>query len=391
MGLVVGCQLTAPPPPRIPVVLATIRLELRDWGRQIAVNRRTGYVYFAQDSGFTILKDTKLMTQLLYPADDGPSHVAVEELNNLTYITNAYNDIIKIVQGDQLVATLETIGSNPQEVAVEPKSQLVYVVSSYRKRERGGTPIVEGNVMVIKQTEVITNLMLGRLLLTHVAADPIGGYIYTGGTGGVVVALKDLQEVMRYQVKYLGVDRPSVNAMDADLRTGDVYVLSSDGQLTRFRAGKVNAEARFWKQQRDSIRNVRVHPLTGDVYLVNWGTREVIVVRDMKEIARLPVGKGALQTAIDLVTGNVYVANYDQNSVTVINGTEVLATISVGRYPYGIGVNPTNGWVYVANLDDNTVSVLGYPSPNFTPPPPTKAPTAPTRAPTRAPTPKPYP
>jgi YVTN family beta-propeller protein len=387
MGLVVGCQLTAPPPPRIPVVLATIRLELRDWGRQFAVNRRTGYVYFAQDSGFTILKDTKLMTQLLYPADSGPSHIAVDEANDLAYITSAYSDTVRIVQGDKIIATLETIGSHPEEVTIEPKSQLVYVVSSYRKKVWGGAPIVEGNVMVLKQTEVITNLVLGRLLLTHVAADPIGGYIYTGGTGGVVVALKDLQEVMRYQAKYLGVDRPSVNAMDADPRTGDVYVLSSFGWLTRFRGGKFDAEANFEKKPQDTIRNVRVHPLTGDVYLVNWGAREVIVVRDMKEVARLPVGKGALQTAIDLVTGNVYVANYDQNSVTVINGTEVLATIPVGRYPYGIGVNPTNGWVYVANLDDNTVSVLGYPPPNFTPPAPTKTPTTPTRA----PTPRPYP
>jgi YVTN family beta-propeller protein len=395
-GAMVACQLTSlssPPAPRVPEVLATLNVDgIGSTGGYFATNARTGYVYITHAVRVTPIKGTEQL-KTIFTNTDSTSRLAVDEVSNRIYAINLYNDYVSVIQDTQLITNIESVGSRLEDVVIEPRSRMVYAVSGFHKKTFTEMPIAEGNVMVISGTQVIGNVTVGPFHLTRVAVDPVGGYIYTGGFGGVVVTLKGLHEVARQKVNWIGNDpavSPLIEEMDADARTGDMYVLSSDAQLTRFRAGKVTAEANFLKSDRTTIRNLRVHPLTGDVYLVDWRQSEVVVVHDMKEIARLPVGREPLKLAIDPLTGNVYVANAKDDTITVINGTNILSTIKVGWHPFGIGINPVNGWVYVANEGDGTVSVLGYRPPNYTPPAPTKLPTAPT-VPTRTPTTKPYP
>jgi YVTN family beta-propeller protein len=128
---------------------------------------------------------------------------------------------------------------------------------------------------------------------------------------------------------------------------------------------------------------IRIHPLTGQMYLLSKGAKEVSVYEGFQLVARVPIGNEAVSMEIDPLTGNVYVANAGDGTVSVIHDTQVLATIKTGWRPSAIGINPNNGWVYVSNVGDQTITVLGYPSPNYTRPAPT--------APTRASTPRPYP
>jgi YVTN family beta-propeller protein len=333
------------------------------------------------------LKEDKVVTALPTKGQNS-EFIAVDEVDDWVYIVNGSSHNVTVLQGTQVLTTVATIGALPRDVAIEPKSQLAYVVSGSRRGVLPNEDPVEGNIFVLKGTQIMGNLKMGRELLTHVIADPIGGYIYAGGAGGNIVVVKGLEQVAKIeQVKIGGLGGP-VKAMDVNARTGEVYVLDGFDTIRRFKDGQLLDTVNF-SRSAGYFRNLRLHPITGDLYVVDWKESEVRILRNLKEIARLKAGQGALKMAIDPLTGNVYVANYDSGTVTVIHGTEVLANIKVGWYPYGIAVNPTNGWVYVANINDSTVSVLGYPPPNFTPPAPAKAPTAPT-APTRAPT-RPYP
>ena len=206
--------------------------------------------------------------------------------------------------------------------------------------------------------QVIDNLKIsGRVLLTQVVTDPVGGYIYAADAGDDVLVLKGLQEVARYKAP------PSIAhaTMTVSPRTGEVYVLSG-ATLYRFKEGKMIDSVKIKDNEVDTIR---VHPATGDVYIPHWGHEiekgNMLILRNMKEISEFKVGERPHAMTIDPLTGNIYVASFLDNTVTVINGTQVLATINVGQYPYNIGVNPTNGWVYVSNINDGTVTVLGYP------------------------------
>jgi YVTN family beta-propeller protein len=318
----------------------------------VTVNFETGHVYVVNESGHVaVLQGTERII-FLSTGEPGPAALALDEERDWAYAINRYEDSVTVIQGTEVITTLETAGREPTDAVVEPESGWAYVVSGYRKLPPfGEEPVVEGNVTVISGDRVVGVVPLGDVVARHVVADAVNGYVYIGGVGGDVVALKGMEEAARFNVGN------TVKAMDADRRTGEVYVLSAFGYLTRMQGAEVEDTI---KAESGAARNMRVHPVTGDVYVVDYTRQEVIVVRDMEVIGRVPVGWGPLKMAIDPLTGNVYVANFQDDTVTVIHGTEALATIDVGWYPYGIGVNPANGWVYVSNTNDHTVTVLGF-------------------------------
>jgi YVTN family beta-propeller protein len=71
------------------------------------------------------------------------------------------------------------------------------------------------------------------------------------------------------------------------------------------------------------------------------------------------VGQGPQGEAYSPKTGEVYVANYLSNTVSVIKGTSVVATIKVSKYPINIAYDPTNQMMYVLSyLNTGKLSVI---------------------------------
>lgn len=358
------CEATCPTSDKrcVPRVMGTISLYPPAGNPEdVAANAMTGRVYVVDGSRHvSVLHGDELVTTLSVGNQSRPA-LAVDEERDWVYVVNAYDDSVTVIRGTEIITTLETAGREPTDVAVEPVSGRAYVVSGYRKFPPfGEVPVVEGSVSVLDGDQVVGVIPLGDVVVQHVVVDAVGGYVYAGGFSGSladivgkVVVIKGMEEVARFDVG------SAVKAMDVDPRTGDVYVLSAFGYLTRVQGLEMKNTIEV-EGEGGTVRNMRVHPLTGDVYVVDFTRGEVVVVRDMEVIDRLPVGWSPLKMVIDPLTGNVYVANFMDDTVTVIHGTEVLATIDVGWYPYGIGVNPANGWVYVSNTNDHTVTVLGF-------------------------------
>lgn len=350
--ILMSCQVS----PRVPEVVGTVKVKMLGGGGVIAINTKTGYAYIAGSIHVTVIKGTETIGEVETGGREATS-MAVDEANDFVYVVNEYSDNVTVIRGTERIAIVPTVGKSPFAVAVDSQSHWAYVVSGYRDRPLTGDS-VGSDVLVLSGNRIIDNLRIsGRLLLTQVVADPVGGYIYAADAGDNVVVLKGLQEVARYKTP------PSIarGTMTADPRTGEVYVLSG-ATLYRFKAGQMVDSVKIKDNEVDTIR---VHPTTGDVYIPHWGQDpkmgSMLILRDMKQIGDLKVGERPHALAIDPLTGNVYVASFQDNTVTVINGMQVLTIINVGWYPYNIGVNPTNGWVYVSNINDGTVTVLGYP------------------------------
>jgi YVTN family beta-propeller protein len=277
---------------------------------------------------------------------------------------NEFSDSVSIIQGTQVITTLLVGGRLPTDIAYDSNTNQVYVVTGYAPNVNlSANGAIQGNLTIIADDKVTDIVSLGDTFSVFIEVDPVYEYIYVGAAGGDVVVLKDHQEVARYKGDY------TMDAMDIDLRTGDVYVLApaSDGiNFNRFREGKL-IERLDVEGEGGTVDALQVHPTTGDIYIIDVLLREVVVVRPeanaeqgLSIIGRVPVGNGPSRMAIDPQTGNVYVANIFSNDVTAIQGTEVLTTYQVGWYPYGIGVNPANGWVYVANTNEDSITILGF-------------------------------
>ena len=320
--LIAGCQ---PEQPRIPVVLGEIPL-YPGHPVEVVSNPRTGYVYITNGYGDQVFVLSGLERVATLRTGGREANVlAVDEERGWVYVVNEGSDSVTVIQGTEVITTLEVAGDEPRDVAVEPASGWAYVVSGYRKDPpEGEKREVEGNVTVISGTETVGTIPLGRVLANRVVADPINGYIYVGNVGGEVIVIHRMEEITRLKAG------SSINAMGVNSHTGDVYVTGSDLNLYQFRKTELVATTKV-AEGNGSIRNMRVHPVTGDIFLVKWAKpSEIIVVRGSKVIARIPAGRGALKMAIDPLTGNVYVANFRDDTVTVVHGTEILATIDVG-------------------------------------------------------------
>jgi len=362
LALVAACTSSKP---SIPQIMNTITLSPQALGPEaIAANPKTGDVYIVGDSGHvSIFQEDKLVTTL--PVErQVRGNLAIDSEQGWTYVLNERSNSVTVIRGTQVITTLEMAGRAPSDITIEPNSGRTYVVTSGSK-EIGpdGLAGIEGNITILKGPEVIGVLSLGQTLIQLITADPINGYVYVGSAKGDVIVIKGLEEVARYKVGEFVV------GMDADPRTGDVYVLApalNNQDLHRFREGKL-VESIKVEGERGSVDRLQVHPTTGDVYVLDFVRKEVVVVRPAESLDgalvvydRVPVGRGPTGLAIDPFTGNVYVTSIYENSVTAIQGTEVLTTYQVGWYPYGIGVNPANGWVYVANTNENSVTILGF-------------------------------
>ncbi len=360
----VACQQEEP---QIPVVITKIPVEIGA-AEDVAINSRTGYVYIINKGNRVgVLRDLEQVALLETGTDlfVEPNDLAVDEEHNWVYVVNRADDSVAIIRDKEVTAIVETAGRYPQEVAVEPNSGWAYVVGPYRKgAPLGGEAVIEGHVTVLDGPEVVGTIFLEDIAAWHVVADPVNGYVYVAGSQptddnpvgkGVVVVFKGLEEVARLETLW------PVYTMDVNPETGEVFASDGGHQLYRFKQGELLTVTEV-VEGNDSVRNLRVHPETGDVYLVNWGEQtEVIVVRGRKVIARIPVGGSSLKMAIDPVSGNVYVADFWFNTVSVIHGTGVIATLETGLYPYGIAANPANGRVYISNTNEGTVTVLDLP------------------------------
>ena len=348
--------------PHVPVVVGKIKVKNPSSPGGIVVNARTGYVYIANTQEVAVLKGTDVIKEIQTGGGDAKS-MAVDEANGLVYVVNSDKDAVTVIQDTEVIGTVLTVGKNPSDIAIEPRSGFAYVVSSYRSRPLGIEPL-EGNILVLSGTRVIGNINLGPLIPRRAVADPVGGYVYAGGSKEMLV-LKGLHKIARHKIK-------SLDSMAVNPRTGEVYALASQ-TLYRFKESKLIDSVEL-PPDLGNTWQIRVQPLTGAVYIPHSGyvpsEGRILVVREMKAVADIQVG--ALATlGIDPLFGNIFVGNHtgrgkDVGTVMVVNDTKVLATYRMEWLPYSIGVNPANGWGYV--FDGTTITVLGYPQNKLTVP-----------------------
>ena len=95
-----------------------------------------------------------------------------------------------------------------------------------------------------------------------------------------------------------------------------------------------------------------IHPERNSVDVLDKSTRAPIMT--------IPVGINPQGIGINPLTGRVYVSNYGSNTVTVIDGStnSVIATVLVGASPAEIRVDSKTNRIYVTNQGSGTVSVI---------------------------------
>lgn len=334
--------------------------------------------------------------------------------------STTYNRLDQSTSSRNLETGLK-IGGNPFQVAVNPHTNMVYVIDKFSKKIvfiDGSTDRLINTVSLASTKPVVLGFNVSNLheLRSDIDIDPETNLIYATTTDSSLLAVIDdegnkilnlpivgspfalsannltvyviaqldspfsgiVYQVYPYFNRINGntsVINDAFSGIDVDYTAlpNSIYVVGKNTlyvfESTSFspyrsiepsRALRINGSSNF------GLYDVGVNPKTHIAYMTDRGGFGSIFAANMasNNVTKIHVGHSNTDLltamAINPVTNKIYIANADSNTVSVLDGLSncLLSNIPVGVQPRGLAVNPVNNLVYVANMLSGTVSVI---------------------------------
>jgi DNA-binding beta-propeller fold protein YncE len=300
-----------------------------------------------------------------------PSGLAVDQRTDTVYVADSgsgSSGSVSVINAGTCNAEAETgcasikrlhvPGGNPDDVAVDSSTDTIYVTTI----TRSGPNLL--SVFNGATCDATNSAGCGQTPATVLVGQS------QGGSAGLIIALNQLTNTL-----YI------TNPDSSNPTAGAVYVV--DGATCDAANTAGCGQTPMTVSVGDDPRGVAVDPTTDTVYVVNHaggdyqGTVSVINGATCngsntsgcgQTPSTVAAGYGAIDVALDASTDTIYVTNLQDTSVSVIIGASCNAMdhtgcgqrparIAVGRAPYRVAVDEQDGTAYIANLD-NTVSVI---------------------------------
>jgi YVTN family beta-propeller protein len=354
----------------------------------------------------------------------GPGAAAVDQATNTVYIASAAGSdgaggpgSVDVINGATCDATVTSgcgqtppsvpVGSNPDDLVVDPVTQSVFVVNQLDST----VSVIDGarcNALDTAQCgqrppDVAAGFFSGYLDV-DIVSDTVYVANYGEGAGDTVSVLNGAlctltrQLACRHVVPTTtvgagGGGEGAGGGSAVNIATGTIYVANAaDGDVSVIDASTCNAFLAFgcrgaWPTVAAGSfpQAIAVNRLTDTIYVANEGDNTVSVINgascnasNASGCGQIPasvtVGMQPIGLDVDEATNTIYVANADfggPGTVSMINGatcngvrhsgcTQTPIMIPVGSQPGPVAVNQTNNTVYVASGTGaaGTVSVI---------------------------------
>jgi YVTN family beta-propeller protein len=179
---------------------------------------------------------------------------------------------------------------------------------------------------------------------------------YNSADRATQLANNDILAAVAVGPKQLGTEDKLVYVIGQKLN--NIYILNSS---TLKLEGTISIKNESMQDPR--LWDIAINQNTNKVYVTGHLSDSVYAINGYtnKLIKTIPVGLNPDGIAVNPNTNMIYVANSAANTISVIDGTteSVVRTIQVrGDNPRGIAVNPNTNLIYVANALSGTVSVI---------------------------------
>ena len=307
----------------------------------------------------TDVEDHSVINELVVGDTIHPQGMAVNPVNQLTYIANQLSNNVSVVGTDgQLVNLVQLEPSNfpgfnsPVDVAVNTKKGsanygTVYVIGS-----------VSNTLSIINLNfEVIQTVDVGVRPLS-ISFNPVNEKLYVSNYVGNSISVIDTntlqQEVIDTGKHPLGV---GVNT-----QSGEVFVANSaDNSISVF--DKDNQPITQIDNVGQKPTNIAYHPGTQEMYVVSTETNEAIPVNagNYQIGAPIEVGENPYEIVYNENNDFIYVASRDDDKVTVIAPDKsVRASLDLGAINNGFAINQTSNVLFTSLTTTGFINVIGY-------------------------------
>lgn len=328
----------------------------------IAINPATNKIYVANcGSGCTggngngsikvIDGATDTVTTIADPHGINPVALAVNPKTNKVYVANAGSNNITIIDGATNLTTTVSADVYPAAVAINPVTNKIYIVNCIVCASGGSTP---GSVTVLDGATNSTATVAVGIEPIAVVVNPVTNKIYVVDEQGNAVTVIDGATNATASIPV----GKTPHGIAVNPVSNKIYVANGASNNVTVIDGATNAthviSAGSWPI------SVAVNPVSNEIYVANQNSANVTVIEGANDTtANLPVGSGPFGVAVNTTANRIYVTNYGSNSLTVIDGSTKSATaLAVGSYPLSVAANAVTNKIYVANFKSNNISVI---------------------------------
>jgi YVTN family beta-propeller protein len=298
-----------------------------------------------------ILVDTATDTTTAVPVGNEPSWVAVNPVTNMAYVINAYDTKVSVVDGNSktVVASIPTPYLGTSAIAVNPVTNKIYVAVGN-----------SNEVIVIDGATNGTTVVPVGTYPMSIAVNPVTNKIYIVNEGSGTLSILDgsADTITSTLSIPIGVAQILVNP-----NTNTLYMpapaSATPGAALLVVNGATNQMSTVTLSSSNSLaQQIAINLQTNRIY-ADWldsssgtvsssigtidGTTDKLV-----GLTTVPLDVAVIST-VDQLSNQVYAASYTNNnySVLAIDGaTDAFATIPIPNTGGDMAVNPANGKVY---------------------------------------------
>jgi DNA-binding beta-propeller fold protein YncE len=323
------------------------------------------YAYVLNWSGpIAVVDGTQLVKLLSTPGEmqEGFGSITSHPHTGQVYVADQLDDQVHVIQGTEVISTLVDVGKGPLSIAIHPRTDYVYVASSLYVEGQPGSGLT-----IISDTQVITRMRIG-VSANVVAPDPTDQQVYIGQDlipeveyqpQSTVVVIEATSLLTRTSLNYES-NRGGVKNIEVHPRTGEVYLIENMGTVAYWH-GDVVKRQQLGSMGYTGLHDIAIDPTRDLAYVSSWGDPQshVVILKEGEIVDALPVGTDPREIIYDATHDYIFVANRLANSVSVIRGTQILATVSTqGWGPTYLAVDEERGYLYVSNADSHSISVF---------------------------------
>ena len=233
-----------------------------------AVDPATNRVYVANffDNTVSVVDGTRNTVLANLLTGTGPIAVAVNQATDTIYVANYYANSVSIIDGATHLTTLVAVGQQPNQIAVDARANLVYVLTQY-----GELSVIDGSGTVT--TAFLPDAAGSSIGVGDIAINEFTGQAYVAIEGNVSGSILRFASLYVYQGATLiraNSERPGTRASLAINRaTNQIYMPNgADNDVTLLDGATFNRSV--IASSADPSQPL-VNPLNNRAYILNLG------------------------------------------------------------------------------------------------------------------------
>ena len=308
--------------------------------QKVLVNPLTNKIYLFATGRYLVINGTTDVIKNVTASSMVATAAAINYMTNKLYVLNntSGHSTVNIIDSTDAIVSTITVGANPQDIAVNPYTNMIYVAN------RG--PV--GIVTAINGDSYETTTIPAGNYPRSLAINSVTNKVYVADdSAGTVTVINGLTNQFEKTIKVFDNSFfPNLNKVVVNSLTNTIYALGASENKIAIINGTNDAVTIL--STGNSPEGLLLNPSTNMVYTTNFGDNTIMVLNGTTgKATTLTIGNGPWYPELNPLTNEVYVVCSGDGTFCTIEPIKLhINKIAMNYYPTVMGINPVTSKVY---------------------------------------------